>query len=562
MLTLLKRPTLASQRRAPRLLALAMCLPSLSTAAGSQACAECHRAIYDAYSLTPMAASSGPVGHGLIHETFDRADFTHAPTGFRYRVYPNRDALAFEFTGKDGALHGIKQLPYFIGSGATARSYLLIDDGYAYQAPVAWYTAGKTWDLAPGYDTYAYPYLTRPVVPGCLTCHASFLATVPQAQNRFATPPFGEAGIACERCHGDGAAHIAKMKAGRREGGSAIVNPAKLAPDRRDSICSQCHLSGDARVPRRGKDWRSFVPGGLLWDVTTVFVKSGGSPGITVTGHVEKLAQSACQRASGDRLWCGTCHDPHVLPKPAERAAWFRGKCLTCHKTGDCREVQSARLKAQDDCTGCHMPKTPTVDAQHVVQTDHSIPRRPRTGTAAPRPDAELAAFGGSLASERDLALAYAIMAPREHGSQYRSRAQAMLEKAERESPEDVEVLLYLAELYRNGDQPDLAVPLYQRAMRLSPEQVTASVGLGGIMMERGRYADAIRLWEDALAKNAGLEMVRTNLAMAYWRTGNLRSAESHLVKAVDLSPGFGPAADLLRQLRRQNAGQPGPRKQ
>ena len=548
--------TAASYRRAPScVLTLALCLPFLSAAA-SQDCAECHRAIYDNYSQTPMATSSGPVGRGPIRETFDRAAFTHARTGFRYRVYPKRGGFRFEFTSKDGALHGSKELPYFVGSGATARSYLLIDDGYAYMAPVTFYTRTNTWDLSPGYDQYAYPYLTRPVVPGCLTCHASFLAVVPQAQNRFAAPPFGEGGIACERCHGEGAAHIAKMKAGRREGGSGIVNPAKLAPDRRDSICSQCHLSGETRVPRPGKDWRSFVPGGRLSDSTTVFVKSGGSPGLTVTGHVEKLAQSACQRGSGDRLWCGTCHDPHILPKPAQRAAWFREKCLGCHQVGDCREAQSARLKAQDDCTSCHMPKATTVDAQHVVSTDHSIPRRPRTGLAGPRPDAELVAFGGGQASERDLALAYGIVAQREHSAVYQSRAQDLLQKAERESPEDVEILLYLAELYRNGDKPDLAIPLYQRAIKLSPEQVTASVGLGGILMERSHYADAIRLWEDALAKNAGLELVRVNLAMAYWRTGNLRSAEAHLVKAVDLSPGFAPAADLLRQLRRQNEGQ------
>jgi predicted CXXCH cytochrome family protein len=501
-----------------------------------------------------MATSSGLVGRPM-RETFDRAAFTHALTGFRYRVYSKHGALAFEFTSKDGALHGSKSLNYYVGSGAKARSYLLMDDGYAYVAPVTFYTRTNAWDLTPGYDQYAYPYLTRPVVPGCLTCHASFLATVPQAQNRFATPPFGEGGIACERCHGDGAAHIAKMKGGRLEGGSAILNPAKLPPDRRDSICSQCHLSGETRVPRPGKDWRSFVPGGLLSDSTTVFVKSGGN-GITVTGHVEKLAQSACQRASGGRLWCGTCHDPHVLPKPAQRAAWFREKCLGCHQPGDCREAPSPRLKAQDDCTTCHMPKSSTVDAQHVVSTDHSIPRRPRTGSTGPRPDGDLVAFGGGQASERDRALAYAIVAQREHSSVYQSRAQTMLQKAERESPEDVEVLLYLAELYRNGDKPDLAIPLYQRAIMLSPEQVTASVGLGGILMERGQYADAIRVWEDALAKNAGLELVRVNLAMAYWRTGNLLSAEAHLVKAVDLSPGFAPAVDLLRQLRRQTTRQ------
>lgn len=490
-----------------------------------------------------MAMSSGPVGSGLIRETFDRAAFTHAASGFKYRVFPNRDGLGVEFISKDGALKGNKALPYFIGSGATARSYLLIDDGYIYEAPVAYYSGNKSWNLAPGYDGYAYPYMTRPIVPACLTCHASFLAPVSGAQNRFTMPPFGEGGIACERCHGHGASHIARMKAGRRDGDTAIVNPAKLAADRRDSICSQCHLSGDARVPRPGTDWRSFVPGGRLSDSTAVFVKAGGSAGITVTGHVEKLEQSACKRASGERLWCGSCHDPHAIPKPSERAAWFREKCLSCHRAGGCKESQSVRVKQQDDCTSCHMPKNTTVDAQHVVSTDHSIPRRPRTGNSGARADAELVAFGGGPASDRDLALAYAMVGQR-------ALAQEMLQKAEREFPEDSEVLMYLAELYRNGGKVDLAIPLYQRAIRVRPEQVTASVGLGSIRMERGEYAEAIRLWEDALAKNAGLELVRVNLAMAYWRSGNLRSAEAHLVKAVELGPGFAPAADLLRQLR------------
>ena len=80
--------------------------------------------------------------------------------------------------------------------------------------------------------------------------------------------------------------------------------------------------------------------------------------------------------------------------------------------------------------------------------------------------------------------------------------------------PKDAEVLLYLAEIYRNSGQAGRAIPLYERTMRLDPDQLTASVGLGAIRMERAEYADAIRLWEDALAKNAGLVMVRTNLLL------------------------------------------------
>jgi Tfp pilus assembly protein PilF len=340
------------------------------------------------------------------------------------------------------------------------------------------------------------------------------------------------------------------VKSGRSGEGAAIVNPAKLSPDRRDSICSQCHLAGETRVFRPGKDWRSFIPGDRLADSTTVFVRAREGAGITVTGHVEKLAQSACQRASKERLWCGTCHDPHAVPKPAERAAWFRAKCLGCHQGADCREMAAARQKAQDDCTSCHMPKAQTTDAQHVVLTDHSIPRRPRAPSPTARRDNDLVPFGGGRASERDLALAYAVVAQRDGSPTYLARARDLLQKAEREYRDDVEVLVSLAELYRNSDQFDSAVPLYERAIRLSPEQVTAPVGLGGIRMQRGEYAEAIRLWEDALAKNAGLELVRTNLALCYWRTGDLSAAERHLVKAVDLGPGFAPAANLLRDLR------------
>src|SRR5262249_50756959 len=120
--------------------------------ADSKECAECHHAIYDSYARTPMAQSSGVSGG----ETFARAAFTHAATGFDYRVYADRRALAFDFTNRIGSLHGSKRLPYYVGSGATARSYLVVDDGYAYVAPVTFYSRTNAWELTPGYDHYAY----------------------------------------------------------------------------------------------------------------------------------------------------------------------------------------------------------------------------------------------------------------------------------------------------------------------------------------------------------------------------------------------------------------------
>ncbi len=177
-----------------------------------------------------MAQSGGLVGSGLIEEKFDQAAFDHAPTGFRYRASNDRGTYSLEFSKPDGTMRGSKSLPYYIGSGATARSYLIADDGYLFEAPVAYYSGSQKWGLAPAYDTYAYPYLTRPAMPACLTCHASFLAAVPGTQNRYGDPPFGEGGVACERCHGPGEAHIRKMHDGS-PGTAAILNPARLAPN-------------------------------------------------------------------------------------------------------------------------------------------------------------------------------------------------------------------------------------------------------------------------------------------------------------------------------------------
>ena len=66
-----------------------------------------------------------------------------------------------------------------------------------------------------------------------------------------------------------------------------------------------------------------------------------------------------------------------------------------------------------------------------------------------------------------------------------RTRALKLLEQTVKDAPDDAEVLMSLAEIYRADGKNDLARPLYERAIKLDPSQVTASVGLGGIMMER-----------------------------------------------------------------------------
>lgn len=540
-------------------LSLSVLLPGADRSwVGSQACAPCHAKIYQSYSRTPMAVSSGLAGGGLIEESFDRAEFTHQRSGFHYRVHRDGRKYFFEFD-KDEAgrrVHARRRLEYFVGSGVIARAYLLQVDGFLYEAPVAYYAGTGAWDLSPGYDRYDYPFLTRPIVPGCLLCHASRLQPSAGTQNGYASPPFLEGGVGCERCHGPGASHVAKMTSGDTAGGAGIVNPSKLDSERRDSVCAQCHLSGEVRVMRAGRGHQLFVAGEKLSDSVSVFVRAGGAPGMKVTSHVEKLAQSACKRASRERMWCGTCHDPHFVPRPAERAAWFRQKCLGCHESAACRESQAVRRKSEDDCVACHMPASRVTDAEHVVYTDHSIPRRPGPRGEPPPAGAPLVPFGGGPADQRDLGLAYAIAAQRDHNSADQSRAFDLLRAAAPQAQSDSEVLLYLAELYSRSSDERSAIPLYELAMRVDPAQLTASVSLGGIRLEHGQTEEAIRLWRDALSKNPGLVLVRMNLAVALIRVGDVTSAQATLEKALEFSPTFSAAAKLLEQIKQAPAPQ------
>jgi len=97
---------------------------------------------------------------------------------------------------------------------------------------------------------------TLKVETGCLHCHATAVQpALPGAINHFAAQPFLYGGITCQSCHGDPSAHLAS-------GGTApILNPAKLSPSRRDSVCLQCHLEGETSVNRLGRSLSAFVPG-------------------------------------------------------------------------------------------------------------------------------------------------------------------------------------------------------------------------------------------------------------------------------------------------------------
>jgi Cytochrome c3 len=204
--------------------------------------------------------------------------------------------------------------------------------------------------MAPNYLNAREMPLTLPVDANCLHCHVSGGAT--GARNHFAAARFAQGGIGCASCHGDAAEHV------RTKGKAPVLNPTKLDPARRDSVCLQCHLEGETAVYRFGRSLATYRPGEALFDSVVYFVREGEiGPNGRATSQYEALLQSACKRASGDRMTCTTCHDPHnsqTTATPPARVGYYRAKCLACH-TG--AKYATAHHPEQRDCATCHMPR-------------------------------------------------------------------------------------------------------------------------------------------------------------------------------------------------------------
>jgi len=452
---------------------------------GSQQCSGCHAAIAEAYAKTPMARSSGAV------ESVPQADFRAG--GLHYRITDKR--LFFD--------QGSASFDYFIGSNSKGRTYLSQRDGYLFELPVSWYVHTGAWDASPGYEQYREVKLDRPVETSCLLCHASQMRYVRGTQNRYADPPFGENGVACERCHGPGSEHVRDPIA------APMVNPARLDAERRDSVCIQCHLSGASRVQRAGKRFVDFRAGEKAAEYATYFVWEGGRQDFRVTSHVERLAASRCKQASGDALWCGSCHDPHTNADRTQTA------CTGCHTDAH---------HATESCSSCHMPKTAAVDAGHGVFTDHSIPLIPKPAAAKPGARRQLTAFLG-VVDDRALGIAYAEIGDR--------RAKEYLERAK---PADAQVLLHLASMERG---PRRAAELYKGVLREDPANLTALVNLGSLYAQTGRVEEAAQLWRRALDANPALEGATLNLSQV------LPPAEARALLERCLT--FNPGSSILR---------------
>jgi hypothetical protein len=246
-----------------------------------------------------------------------------------------------------------------IGSGRKGQTYLYWGkEDQLFQLPVSYWTEVATWVNSPGYGDRTLDF-SRPVVPRCLECHATFFETVAGAPNRYRKSNY-TLGVSCEKCHGPGKKHADLNAPGAPKPlDQAIVNPAKLPRDRQLALCSLCHGGiGVAKAPAF-----SYTVGDALEDFLRQEIPKPDEALDVHGNQVALLERSKCFKSS--EMTCSTCHDVHVRQR---EVGDFSEKCLACHKVESCGLFPRRGRSLAGKCVDCHLPN----QTSNVIYSTHN----------------------------------------------------------------------------------------------------------------------------------------------------------------------------------------------
>ncbi|MEP7366654.1 MAG: tetratricopeptide repeat protein [Acidobacteriota bacterium] len=371
-------------------------------------------------------------------------------------------------------------------------------------------------------------------------------------------------GIDCQRCHGPGRRHVQLAQTAGSTPATlraAIVNPARLSPERREEVCIQCHLESTSfplpnSLQRYGQGPFAYRPGLPLSDYWLFF---DHAPAANRTGKFElvnavyRIRQSKCYLANPTALGCTTCHSPHDVPRAEAATRHYDAACRTCHTAAFNQLIASGRHTATPGCAECHMPKRRTEDVVHAVVTDHLIQRLPPPGDlAAPLPERHESgdqAYRGQVALyypeklrqslDNDLYLALAQVIDKSNLSAGIPQLAVALSRQQRTPPAQprVEFTLALAEAWHNAGSPEKALPLYRDAAARSPRSVFALQKLATALRDAGQPAQAITILQQAAALNPNDPTTWHELGLARRAQGNPAAAIAALQKAIALDP-------------------------
>ena len=321
--------------------------------AGSEACGNCHAAIYKTYIHTTHYSTSAPGEKAYINGSFKKGDNVVYYSPYDYVAMEDRDSGLYQASYYKAQAKEAERMDIVIGSGTKGQTYLYWNYNALFQLPVSYFTASHSWANTPGNgETIMYG---RPVFARCMECHATFIKQVNNSVSQFDKNQLIY-GVTCESCHGAAAKHVQyQQQHPEAKEAKYIINPGKLSRQQQMDQCGLCH-SG---IQQNIQPPFSFMPG----DTLAHFYKENKDTALVNDVHGSKnalLRKSACFQNSAT-LTCNTCHNTHKNEQG--NLAVFSATCMTCHTEGNhnfCKMAPAIGEAIKTNCIDCHMPLQPS----------------------------------------------------------------------------------------------------------------------------------------------------------------------------------------------------------
>ncbi|MEB2346543.1 MAG: multiheme c-type cytochrome, partial [Deltaproteobacteria bacterium] len=372
--------------------------------AGAARCAGCHAAEAAAWRGSHHDRAMEEASEASVEGDFDDATFARAGVVSRFFRRDGRYRVETEGAGGEPATF---EVAWTFGVDPLQQYLVRVPGGGVQALDVAWdarprEAGGQRW-FALHPDEHIPPgdvlHWTGPALRWnrqCADCHSTDLRRgYDLARDRYDTT-WAELDVACEACHGPGAAHVAWAEAaGRGEpGGAGRSLPARFPPVRPGDwvldpgapiarlraprgerteleTCAPCHA-------RRTRLREGSRPGEPFLDAFRPALLEEGlyEADGQMRDEVYVYGSFLQSRMHAAGVTCSDCHDPHSLRRRAEGNAL----CGGCHRA-EVFDVPAHHHHAAGSpgarCVACHMPARTymVVDVRH----DHSF--------RVPRPD-------------------------------------------------------------------------------------------------------------------------------------------------------------------------------
>jgi predicted CXXCH cytochrome family protein len=372
----------------------------------SEACAKCHADHYDSWRQTFHRTMTRDASAETVKGDFD--DATYDYQGLLTQLTRQGDSFFMETVDPRRTSARVKlRVDRLVGSHWIQECMHREPSGRYVRLPVLYHIVEQRWVhtngafLTPDTDDFWAQCRGAAWNDSCLYCHNTGPSKNPlrnlNGQIVGYQTSVAELGIACEACHGPGAAHIeanhnpARRLALQASGANdpTIVQPARLPVPRRDEICARCHgalvptaAMWDARTHRdpfiAGQELMRY--NSFFWSEREQATLAGRRPegqpaapaandgrfwadGTPLTTALEYngMALSACYQHGQGGLSCLSCHtmhaaDPNFMLKSGMQT---NEACYQCHESYRGRLSEHTRHPATSPgslCYNCHMP--------------------------------------------------------------------------------------------------------------------------------------------------------------------------------------------------------------